>query len=97
MSDSAIKAVIFDVDGTLVDTNYQHARSILEREIDKLHRMAEALIKYETIDEEQIRDIMQGRDPQPPAGWDDNAPPMGKSRDRGETPEAPIGKPASQH
>jgi cell division protease FtsH len=82
---------------SLIDSNYKHAKSILEKHLDKLHKMAEALIKFETIDENQIRDIMQGRDPQPPAGWDDNAPPMGKSRDRGETPESPIGKPASQH
>ncbi|MBB6091878.1 cell division protease FtsH [Povalibacter uvarum] len=82
---------------SLIDSNYKHAKSILEKHLDKLHKMAEALIKFETIDENQIKDIMQGRDPQPPAGWDDNAPPMGKSRDRGETPESPIGKPASQH
>ena len=36
--------------------------------------MSEALIKYETIDEGQIKDIMEGRDPKPPAGWDDSAP-----------------------
>jgi cell division protease FtsH len=56
------------------------------------------LIKYETIDETQIKDIMEGRDPQPPAGWDDSTTPTpgGKNRDREKT-EAPIGKPASQH
>ncbi|HMN45698.1 MAG TPA: ATP-dependent zinc metalloprotease FtsH, partial [Povalibacter sp.] len=83
----------------LIDSNYNRAKNVLDTHMDKLHKMAEALIKYETIDETQIKDIMQGRDPQPPTGWDDNAPPMGgsKNRDRGETPEAPIGKPASQH
>ena len=84
---------------SLIDSNYNRAKTVLDTHLDKLHKMAEALIKYETIDETQIKDIMQGRDPQPPAGWDDNAPPMGgsKNRDRGETPESPIGKPASQH
>ncbi len=83
---------------SLIDSNYKHAKGILETNLDKLHKMAEALIKFETIDESQIKDIMQGRDPQPPAGWDDSAPTMGgKNRDRGESPEAPIGKPASQH
>jgi dihydropteroate synthase len=43
--------------------------------MDKLHTMAEALIKYETIDEEQIKDIMAGREPRPPADWTDNGPP----------------------
>ena len=84
----------------LIDTNYQRCKGILESSLDKLHKMADALIKYETIDETQIKDIMAGRDPQPPAGWDDSATPTppggGKSRDR-EAPEAPIGKPASQH
>ena len=55
----------------LIDSNYQRAKDILESNLDKLHKMAEALIKYETIDETQIKDIMEGRDPKPPAGWDD--------------------------
>jgi cell division protease FtsH len=83
----------------LIDNNYKRAKDIREAYLDKLHKMSDALIKYETIDENQIADIMQGRDPQPPAGWDDSAPPMGgKNRDRGEPAETPpIGKPASQH
>ncbi len=85
----------------LIDTNYKRAKDILESSLDKLHKMSEALIKYETIDESQIKDIMEGRDPKPPAGWDDSATPFGgngggKGRDR-EKGEAPIGKPASQH
>ena len=36
--------------------------------------MAEALMKYETIDETQISDIMAGREPQPPEDWDDTEP-----------------------
>ena len=89
----------------LIDTNYKRAKDILESSLDKLHKMSEALIKYETIDETQIKDIMEGRDPKPPAGWDDSATPLGggvggsgggKGRDR-EKGEAPIGKPASQH
>jgi cell division protease FtsH len=82
----------------LIDSNYQRAKGILEGRLETLHKMAEALIKYETIDESQLKDIMEGRDPKPPADWDDTATPFGggKSRDR-EKPEAPIGKPASQH
>ena len=82
----------------LIDSNYNRAKDILTANMDKLHKMAEALIKYETIDEMQIKDIMEGSDPRPPAGWDDTAspPPTGRPRER-ETPEGPIGKPASQH
>ena len=36
-----------------------------------LHLMADALMKYETIDDAQIAEIMQGKEPTPPAGWDD--------------------------
>jgi cell division protease FtsH len=81
----------------LIDTNYQRAKQILESHLDKMHKMAEALLKFETIGESQIKDIMDGRDPKPPAGWDDASPPMGKSREREGKSEAPIGKPASQH
>ena len=83
----------------LIDSNYQRAKSVLEANLDKLHMMAEALMKYETIDESQIKDIMEGRDPKPPADWDDSPTSPtggGKARDR-DKPEAPIGKPASQH
>ncbi len=83
----------------LIDSNYQRAKGILDSNLEKLHKMAEALMKYETIDESQLKDIMQGRDPKPPADWDDSpTSPSGgaKARDR-DKPEAPIGKPASQH
>ncbi|MEQ1581625.1 MAG: ATP-dependent metalloprotease, partial [Steroidobacteraceae bacterium] len=82
----------------LIDTNYRHARQILETNLDNLHKMAGALIKYETIDEHQIRDIMEGREPRPPADWDDSLPPAGggKARERDAT-DAPLGRPASQH
>ena len=70
MSDVTAHAIDEEV-RRLIDSNYQRAKDILERNLDKLHKMAEALIKYETIDESQIKDIMEGRDPKPPAGWDD--------------------------
>jgi len=82
----------------VIETNYKHAREILETNLDKLHKMAEALIKYETIDEEQLKDIMAGRPPKPPADWDDSLSgrPPGKP-----SPDDPaggtIGAPASQH
>ncbi|MGH8279552.1 MAG: ATP-dependent zinc metalloprotease FtsH [Gammaproteobacteria bacterium] len=56
---------------TLVDRNYQRARQLLQVNMQKLHSMAEALIKYETIDSGQIDDIMNGKQPGPPKGWDD--------------------------
>jgi cell division protease FtsH len=81
----------------LIDSNFERAREILEGKVDKLHTMAQALMRYETIDEHQIKDIMAGRDPRPPQDWDDNSfPSGGKTRER-EAAETPIGRPASQH
>ncbi|MBI4006320.1 MAG: ATP-dependent metalloprotease, partial [Gammaproteobacteria bacterium] len=56
----------------IIDRNYQRAEKLLKKHLDKLHVMAEALIKYETIDSDQIDAIMQGRVPEPPADWDDD-------------------------
>ncbi|WP_290788499.1 ATP-dependent zinc metalloprotease FtsH [Halomonas sp.] len=55
----------------VIDGCYEQAREILADNRDKLDAMAEALMKYETIDSTQLRDIMEGRDPRPPEGWDD--------------------------
>jgi cell division protease FtsH len=85
----------------LIDANFQRAKDILQRDIDKLHKMADALIKYETIDDSQIADIMQGREPKPPADWEDphpGSPPDIRPRPtRGGEGDAPSGRPAPQH
>jgi cell division protease FtsH len=81
----------------LIDSNYTHAKQILDTNLEKLHKMAEALIKYETIDEAQIKDIMEGRDPRPPQDWDDTLSAGGKPREREATDTPVVGKPASQH
>ncbi len=81
----------------LIDDNYQRARDILASCMDKLHVMAEALIRYETIDEQQIKDIMDGRQPNPPAGWEDSGKPPG-GQPEAPAPAAPaVGPAASQH
>jgi cell division protease FtsH len=56
----------------IIDRNYERAEKILKENQEKLHLMAEALIKYETIDSDQIDDIMAGKVPGPPANWDDD-------------------------
>ncbi len=55
----------------IVDKTYLLAKQILMDNIDKLHLMAEGLLKYETLDSEQIKDAMEGRAPRPPEYWDD--------------------------
>jgi cell division protease FtsH len=85
----------------IIDRNYQRAETILNTNMDKLHVMAEALIKYETIDSDQIDDIMSGRTPRPPSGWDDDSAPGGGLKTGGESPKdkpsGPVGDPAGQH
>jgi cell division protease FtsH len=56
----------------IIERNYKLAETILQENIDKLHLMAEALIKYETIDAAQIDDIMAGKLPREPEGWSSN-------------------------
>ena len=78
----------------VIDTAYAHARKILVENRDKLDTMAAALIKYETVDEHQIKEIMAGRAPTPPQDWEDTrASP--DPRDSAK-PEPVIGPPASQ-
>ena len=82
----------------VIETNYKRAREILETNLDKLHAMAEALIKYETLADDQIKDIMAGRTPKPPDGWDDSTPTTGgKSASSPVVPADGIARPAGQH
>jgi len=90
--DSEIRAII--------DRSYARAEKILKENIDKLHLMAEALMKYETIDSDQIDDIMTGKQPRPPRDWNDSEPRTPSSGDTANTDEksdGKIGGPAGQH
>lgn len=54
----------------IINRNYNQAQTILTERLATLHLMAEALIKYETIDAQQLKEIMDGKEPTPPADWD---------------------------
>jgi cell division protease FtsH len=73
----------------IIESNYNRAKDILTDSMDVLHKMAEALIKYETIDRHQIDDIMSGRPPRPPQDWTDSS--RGGSTG---SADVPGGKPA---
>lgn len=80
----------------IIDQCYGTAKQILTDNRDKLDAMADALMKYETIDAEQIDDIMAGRTPREPRDWsggtgNSGTPPVVQ----GERPETPIGGPAA--
>ena len=53
----------------IINAAYARARKIIEAHKDKLEIMAQALIKYETIDEKQIKEVMAGHVPSEPEGW----------------------------
>ncbi len=98
VSDVTIHAIDEEV-RRIIDSNYQLASSILNAHLEQLHAMAGALIKYETIDDKQIADIMAGKQPKPPEGWDNSGPGTPATVFGGSKPtgEPGIGEPASQH
>ncbi|MEX1198710.1 MAG: ATP-dependent zinc metalloprotease FtsH [Pseudohongiellaceae bacterium] len=94
----------------IIDECYGKASQLLEENRDKLELMKDALMEYETIDTAQIRDIMEGRKPRPPAGWSDDGDSSGSApatadEDDGAADTAtdddrkdkPIGGPAGEH
>ena len=65
----------------IIDLNYQRAEQILKDNEDILHTMADALMKYETIDKYQIEDLMDRKPVRDPQGWDDTPPPSSSNDD----------------
>ena len=78
----------------IIDQAYDTARQILEDNREKLEIMAQALMRYETIDVKQINQIMEGREPDPPEGWDDGTPPPQPFNGGDSGSEEPPGQPA---
>ncbi len=94
---------------SIIDECYAKARQVLVENRDKLDDMADALMKYETIDRLQIDDIMEGRTPRPPKGWNDSGPSGGVPTEGSDSQSAPggapdegrptggVGRPAGEH
>ena len=59
----------------IIDDSYSKAKKLLNDNLEKLHVMADALLKYETIDADQIDDIMAGAEPREPKDWNDDGKP----------------------
>jgi cell division protease FtsH len=82
----------------IVDEQYARARAVIEENRDKIERMARALIEWETLDSEQIDDIMAGREPRPPAGTNGGKPAGGdKPREPKPSPKPRFDAPAGEH
>lgn len=71
MSDDTAKLIDDEV-RAIIDRNYERAREILEQNMDIMHAMKDALMKYETIDAGQIDDLMERKtEIRAPKGWGD--------------------------
>jgi cell division protease FtsH len=71
----------------IIERNYAKSKKVLEEHLTVLHAMADALMKYETIDSEQLGRLMRGEPPGEPSSWSDSNKPSGG----GPTAAAPKG------
>ena len=76
----------------IIDEQYALARKLIEDNQDKMHAMAKALLEWETIDAEQIEDIMSGNEPRPPKDW---TPSVNRSGGEPKPPVNPDSAPAA--
>lgn len=69
----------------IIDEQYALARKLIEDNKDKMHAMAKALLEWETIDSDQIDEIMAGKEPSPPKDWTPSV-----NRSGGSDPKPPV-------
>ena len=89
MSDETAHAIDEEV-RAIVNRNYTRARQILIDNMDILHAMKDALVKYETIEEEQIKQLMNREPVTPPFGWEDSKDTKPKVKPQEETTESAV-------
>ena len=92
MSESTMQKVDDEV-RKIIDTQYAEARKLIEENKDKVHAMAKALLEWETIDSDQLDDIMAGKDPRPPKDWTPRIPPSGGDHPSSGTPAVIVPPP----
>lgn len=85
----------------ILDERYEVAKKLIVENSDKMHAMAEALLKWETIDSDQIDDIMAGREVRPPKSYDESKATEAKAEgaarsEAAETPEARSDEPTEE-
>ena len=98
MNFSGATAKIIDEEvRSIVDECYEKASKILKDNMDILHAMKDALMEYETIDSEQIDDLMNRKPMRPPHNWNDSDDSSMPTDSTAGSTEAPIGGPAGEH
>ncbi len=107
ISDDTAKAIDEEV-RSIIDTTYTKAEKLLNDNQDILHSMADALMKYETLDKDQIEDLMQRKEVRKPENWDDTGDSgdnsagkakkgKGKKKSKSKKDDSQIGGAASEH
>lgn len=81
----------------IIDEQYALARKLIEDNADKMHAMAKALLEWETIDMEQLNDIMEGREPIAPKDFKPRVAPQPPSDDNSSGGAPAVGGDASPH
>jgi cell division protease FtsH len=76
MSESTLQKVDGEV-RRIIDQQYNVARTLIEDNQEKIHAMAKALLEWETIDGDQLDDIIAGKEPRPPKDWTPRNPSVG--------------------
>ena len=96
MSEETMQKVDSEV-RRIIDQQYALARKLIEDNQDKMHAMAKALLEWETIDSEQLDDIIAGKEPRPPKDWTPRVPPTtgGDSSSGGIPAVKPDAEPAA--
>ncbi|MDO8385645.1 MAG: ATP-dependent zinc metalloprotease FtsH, partial [Polaromonas sp.] len=85
MSESTLQKVDAEV-RRIIDQQYTVARTLIEDNQEKIHAMAKALLEWETIDGDQLDDIIAGKEPRPPKDWTPRNPSVGGGGTSGGTP-----------
>ena len=79
----------------IIDEQYTRAKKLITDNMDKMHVMADALMKWETIDSGQIDEIMDGKEPSPPDSWSDDDTPNSDGGVKQSSKSNPVSTPAS--
>ncbi len=88
------------VDGEIrriIDEQYARARKIIEENKDKVEIMAKALLEWETLDTDQINDIMEGKNPRPPVNITDPGDSKSSKPGRKTRAKPRMDTPAGEH
>ena len=100
VSDDTARQIDLEV-RSIIEGAHDKAKQLLEENVEKLHLMADALMRYETIDTKQIDQIMDGHEPDPPEGWQENDDTPtgghGSTVSDDDADRTSVGGPAEQH